>query len=155
MQSGSALSPFAIANDVIKYSYILAQKLNCPSENTSAILIQCLREKSIKEILSVDFEVPSFLTAFGPTVDGIVIPSDPFTIMLNRTSLFSKYDLLFGATKTDSYHHFNNFDEKGGITFERKEKILRTLVRNLFTFHLQVGVESDPLCLPLTSVPLF
>lgn len=143
MQSGSALSPFAIANDVIKYSNILAQKLNCPFDNSSAILIRCLRKKSVKEILSVDFEVPSFLTAFGPTVDGIVIPNDPFIIMLNKTSLFAKYDLLFGATKTDSYYHFNEFDEKNGITFERKEKILRTLVRNLFTFHLQVSADSD------------
>ncbi|RWS23587.1 Neuroligin-4: X-linked-like protein [Leptotrombidium deliense] len=139
MQSGSALSPWAVATDAGKYSRQLAQQLGCltnKSEKNSAI-VNCLRQKPVNELLSVKFKVPTHLISFGPTIDGIVVPNDPSTLMADSHSLYGSYDLMFGITKAEAYNYFTTYDERHGIDANRRDRILRTLVRNLFNFHLQ------------------
>ncbi|GIZ00679.1 neuroligin-1 [Caerostris extrusa] len=48
-----------------------------------------------------------------------------------------KKDVLMGVTKIESYFFFGASEERYGIEGPRRDRILRTLVRNLFTFHLQ------------------
>lgn len=140
MQSGSALSPWAIASDAVIHSRKLANVLGCPDEpDKSSIMVDCLRQKSVEDIISVNFKVPTHLTAFGPVVDGIVIPNDPALLMSEYDSLYGNYDLLFGVTKIESYNQFTMHDERHGIDPARRDRLLRTLVRNLFNFHLQVN----------------
>ncbi|RWS27014.1 Neuroligin-4: X-linked-like protein [Leptotrombidium deliense] len=137
MQSGSVLSPWAMATDAVSYSRRLAKKLGCPDDyGKNSVIVDCLRQKAAKELVSVNFKVPNHLTSLGPTVDGIVIPSDPSTLMAEYNSLYGNYDLMFGVTKVE-YYRFTKNDERNGIDTQRRDKILRTLVRNLFTFHLQ------------------
>ncbi|RWS06725.1 Neuroligin-4: X-linked-like protein, partial [Dinothrombium tinctorium] len=138
MQSGSALSPWAMASDSIKYSKQLAKSIGCPDvwERNSPI-VDCLRSKTVKELQAVDFRVATHLTGFGPTVDGVVVPNDPTLLMADSGSLYGNYDLLLGVTKVESYRQFTSYDERHGIDPSRRDRILRTLVRNLFTFHLQ------------------
>ncbi|RWS12481.1 neuroligin-4: X-linked-like protein [Dinothrombium tinctorium] len=116
IQSGSALSPWAIANDAGKYGRLL---------------------KSVHELLAVKFKVATHLISFGPTVDGIVIPNDPSILMADSNSLYGNYDLVFGVTRGESHNYFTTYDERHGIDGTRRDRILRTLVRNLFNFHLQ------------------
>ncbi|RWS31836.1 neuroligin-2-like protein, partial [Leptotrombidium deliense] len=138
MQSGSALGPASMATDSIRYTRQLAKKVGCPDNwERNSQIVECLRQKSVKELISVDFKVPTHLTAFGPTVDGVVVPNDPNLVMADAGSLYGTYDLLLGVTKAEAYNHFNIHDEKHGIDLSRRDRILRTLVRNLFTFHLQ------------------
>ena len=52
-------------------------------------ILKCLRGKSHAELTQFQFETPSFLTAMGPSRDGVLIPSDfgtpgPFTHVRKR-----------------------------------------------------------------------
>ncbi|XP_055937679.1 neuroligin-4, X-linked-like isoform X2 [Argiope bruennichi] len=136
MQSGSALSSWAIARDAITHTMHIARILDCPVQDSIA-LVECMRKKKLEDIMGVQIQVPDHLSGFGPTVDGIVLPQDPADIMQKSTSLFTQYDLMFGATRVESYFHFTALEEKFGIDSGRRDRLLRTLVRNLYTYHLQ------------------
>lgn len=137
MAGGSALSPWAMATDAVGYSRKLAAKVGCPDDpDKNAIMVNCLRQKSASELVNIDLESPRFLAAIGPTVDGIVIPNDPSTLMDSFNSIFGSYDLLLGLSKV-GYYEFTAQDEKAGIEPFRRDKIIRTLVRNLYDYHLQ------------------
>ncbi|XP_054724371.1 neuroligin-4, X-linked-like [Uloborus diversus] len=136
MQSGSALSPWAIARDAVSHTQRLAEALNCSTQDSMA-LIECLRRKRLEDIMSINLPVPDHLTGFGPTVDGIVLSHDPLYLMETKPDLFLRYNLLLGTTKVESYFRFSANEEMFGIRTHRRDKILRTLVRNLFNHHLQ------------------
>ncbi|XP_054721244.1 neuroligin-4, X-linked-like [Uloborus diversus] len=136
MQSGSALSPWAIAHEAITHTHHIAEALDCPAQDNTA-LVECLRKRELQEIMDVEIPVPDYLSAFGPTVDGIVLPQDPEVMMERSPELYTQYDLLFGSTKIESYFQFSALEETFGIESSRRDRILRTLVRNLFTYHLQ------------------
>ncbi|GIY48882.1 neuroligin-1 [Caerostris extrusa] len=136
MQSGSALSPWAIAHDALTYGHQVCETLNCPTKE-SAPMLDCMRQRPLDEIMKVQYMVPEHLSAFGPTVDGIVIPVDPLTPMKEKESLFGQYDLLFGVTKSENGYHLSSYEENNGIDPNRRDRVLRTLVRNLFSYHMQ------------------
>lgn len=135
MISGSALCPWAIASDAIFHAKNFATEMGC-GEQANTIL-ECLRRKSVEEILAVHHKVPTHLTAFGPVIDGIVIPADPLALMTKPNTIFGNYHLVFGVTKVESYNLFTMYDERHGIDIARRDRLLRTLVRNLFNYHLQ------------------
>lgn len=137
MQSGSALSPWAIASDAIFHAKNVAKLIGCEEQADIKGVLYCLRQKSVQEITSVALKVPTHLTAFGPVIDGIVIPGDPQSIMGKTNSIYGNYRLLFGVSKVESYEHFSMYDERHGIDITRRDRLLRTLVRNLFNYHLQ------------------
>lgn len=140
MQSGSALSPWAIANDVVRYSRQLTESVGCPIDRrkSPAAVVDCLRQKPVEDLLQVhQLKVPTHLISFGPTIDGIVIPNDPLTLMSDPSSLFGSYDLLFGITRQTGSALLNNADYHYGMDSWRRDRILRTLVRNLYSYHLQ------------------
>ncbi|GIY89413.1 neuroligin-4, X-linked [Caerostris darwini] len=136
MQSGSALCPWAIAKDAISHTQKLAQRLNCSMQD-SMMLIECLRKKRVEDIMSVDIVGPDYLSTFGPTVDGIVLPHEPIYLMEIKPDLFLRYDLMLGTAKAENYFTFSAVEEVMGIDLQRRDRILRTLVRNLYTHHLQ------------------
>ncbi|GFY40334.1 neuroligin-4, X-linked [Trichonephila inaurata madagascariensis] len=136
MQSGSSLSPWAIARDAIAHTLHIARVLDCPAQHNTA-LVECLRKRDLQEIMDVEIQTPDYLSAFGPTVDGIVLPQDPAEIMERNSALFTQYDLLFGATRVESYFQFSAYEERFGMDSEKRDRVLRTMVRNLFTYHLQ------------------
>ena len=39
-------------------------------------IISCLRGKTLEELTKFKFDTPSFLTAMGPSRDGVLIPAD-------------------------------------------------------------------------------
>ncbi|XP_054157233.1 neuroligin-4, X-linked-like [Oppia nitens] len=143
LMSGSALSPWAIARDTDVYSKTLAQALNCPIHEST---VDCLRKRKVDDILRVDLKTPDYLTAFGPIIDSIVVPLDPRRLLspgvnpkLNKSywSVGQQYDLMFGSNRLDSPCIFSANEERLGIDGTRRDRILRTLVRNLFDFHQQ------------------
>jgi len=149
MLSGSALSPWAVASDAIKHGKTVANAVGCSVENSSGStsgaskiaaaekLLECLRQKPVEQLLSVELHTPAHLTSFGPVIDGIVIPGDPKAMMSKPNSIFANYPLLFGITKAEAFDQFSAYDERHGIDISRRDRLLRTLVRNLFQFHLQ------------------
>lgn len=141
MISGSALSPWAIASDAIFHAKNFAKILGCfENPYMPKDALDCLRDKTVTELLSVDLKIPAHLTVFGPVIDGIVIPNNPALLMSKPNSIFSRYELLFGLTKSESYNLFSMYDERHGIDLSRRDQLLRTLIRNLFNYHLQVRI---------------
>ena len=152
--SGSALSPWAMAFYSIKYAREVASSLGCPNEAKKyPAMVECLRGKSVSELLSAEPVGPSFLAAFGPTIDGVIIPSDLISLMYGDSSVYGSYDLMFGSTKIESiFDQFSMRDEKDGIDQNRRDKILRTLVRNMYSYHLQVRYDRPFIPFLLTSM---
>ncbi|CAB3221157.1 unnamed protein product [Arctia plantaginis] len=168
--SGSALSSWAIVDDPVYYSLKLAKQLNCtiPEDLTKdhEIIVDCLREATIEELLSADISPPNFLTAFGPSVDGVVIKTDfakdfltmystgdfpsfgplnNMNVNLNvhrkrsdsgRRLFQNKYDLLFGVVTSEALWKFSANDIQNGIEPDKRDRMLRTYVRNSYTYHL-------------------
>ncbi|XP_044006504.1 neuroligin-1-like isoform X2 [Aphidius gifuensis] len=158
--SGSALSSWAIVEDPVTYAVKLAQTLNCTVPNDlfkeHEIMVDCLRESKLEDLMSVDVQPPTFLSGFGPSVDGIVIMPDFQKDLLSylgpefqgSTPLpkrhdpgmpitsNNKYDLLFGVTTSEALWSFAENDVQSGFEGVRRDRIIRTYVRNAYTYHL-------------------
>ncbi|KAG7304581.1 hypothetical protein JYU34_011542 [Plutella xylostella] len=168
--SGSALSSWAIVDDPVYYSLKLAKHMNCTIPEDMAkdheAIVDCLRDATIEELLSIELTAPNFLTAFGPSVDGVVIKTDfakdfltsyptgdfpsfgplnnmnqNFNIHTKRSDsgrrLFqNKYDLLFGVVASEALWKFSAHDIQNGIEPDKRDRMLRTYVRNAYTYHL-------------------
>lgn len=118
------------------------------------VIVDCLRDATIEELLSIDISPPNFLTAFGPSVDGVVIKTDfakdfltihsssdfPSFGPLNNMNqnnfhikrsdsgrrLFqNKYDLLFGVVTCEALWKFSAHDVQNGIEPEKRDRMLR------------------------------
>ncbi|KAL1471094.1 hypothetical protein MTO96_023873 [Rhipicephalus appendiculatus] len=137
MMSGSALSPWAIARDAVRYARQVGRAMGCPESGTGAALGDCLRHRPVRELVDVPLAVPEHLSAFGPTVDGTVVPGEPRHEMASPRSSYADYDLLFGVVRFEAYFLFTAYEEKHGFEVDRRDRLLRTLVRNLYSFHQQ------------------
>ncbi|XP_028968576.1 neuroligin-4, X-linked [Galendromus occidentalis] len=136
MMSGSALSPWAVARDAALYAKQVGRHLGCPVSEAAAF-VECLRHRPVQDLIGIPLDVPDYLTAFGPTIDGSVVAGEPRQEMASLTSPFAQHDLLFGVVKFESYFGFSSHEEKHGFEAERRDRIIRTLVRNLYSFHQQ------------------
>lgn len=163
--SGSALSSWALVEDPVNYAVKLAREVNCTiPENVAKdheMIVDCLRETPLEMLLEADVEPPAYLSAFGPSVDGVVIktdfakelvtyfkPSDlqsfvgPVNANLKRSEATltprgaNPYDLLFGVVTSEALWRFSASDIQAGFEGERRDKIIRTYVRNAYTYHL-------------------
>ncbi|XP_055548902.1 uncharacterized protein LOC129732246 isoform X2 [Wyeomyia smithii] len=150
--SGSALSPWAIQKDPIAVKRIVAEQTACHLDITTEDLAPCLRTKPVKELLHIYPNNPRFLPGFAPFVDGTVIinrnavnlrlKSLPSGSAITSTTgiefaNFPTQNLLFGLTSYESYYDLNEQDLDYGINETRRDKILRTYVRNVFHIHLK------------------
>uniref|UniRef100_T1IZ18 Carboxylesterase type B domain-containing protein n=1 Tax=Strigamia maritima TaxID=126957 RepID=T1IZ18_STRMM len=135
VQSGSALSEWAMAKEPQQYAVKLAAALGCPTDKDEEMVI-CLRDKPFETILAVDLHVPEYLTAFGPTLDGIVLTAAPEQAIKVQNDLFSRYDLLFGVNKYESHLPFSGDDAQFGFEVDKRDRILRTFIANSYSYHL-------------------
>lgn len=87
MLSGSALSSWALVEEPTLYSVEMARQMNCSrvgvgvGENedgapNSARMVDCLRQVPLARLVEARVAAPTFLNAFGPSVDGVVIRAD-------------------------------------------------------------------------------
>lgn len=79
-QSGSAISSWSVNYRPPLYTKILAKKVGCTMDNM-AELVDCLRRKSFRELVDQDIQPARYHIAFGPVVDGDVVPDDPEILM--------------------------------------------------------------------------
>lgn len=79
-QSGSAISSWSVNYHPLMYTEILAKKVGCSSRDT-ADMVSCLRRKSFRELVDQDIQPARYHIAFGPVVDGDVVPDDPEMLM--------------------------------------------------------------------------
>ena len=138
LMSGCALSPWATSDSNMRSARQVAEYLACPSEpkNRYSQMVECLRKQSIDSLLSAEPIAPSHLSAFAPDVDGVILPNDPLNLMLSENSVYTNYDLLFGVSRVES-QSFNAKEETSGIDLNKRKKVLRTLIRNCYSYRLQ------------------
>ena len=150
MMSGSAYSKWALVDDPVHNAVQLASHLNCSIPRNMMLehedILKCLRTKTVSELAKYRFkDIPSFLTAMGPSRDGVLIPSgfanddQNFEAMrrLRRRSGSSRaYEVMLGSVEDEASQLFGDEEYRNGIDEETKSKYLRTLVRNTFSFHL-------------------
>lgn len=92
-QSGSAISSWSINYQPLKYTKSLARKVGC-SYTETADLVDCLRKKSFRELVDQDIQPARYHVAFGPVVDGDVVPDDPEILMQQVSVTVTKCHLI-------------------------------------------------------------
>ncbi|XP_058636612.1 neuroligin-2a isoform X2 [Onychostoma macrolepis] len=110
-QSGSAISSWSISYQPLKYTKILARKVGCTYGET-ADLVDCLRRKNFRELVDQDIQPARYHIAFGPVMDGDVVPDDPEILM--QQGEFLNYDLLIGVNQGEGL----KFVDEGGTESE-------------------------------------
>lgn len=71
--SGSPLSPLSLVRDPVYYGHQVAKLVNCSPDLQHLHLLNCLRDTPLDQLLNTQLHVPEFTTAFGPSVDGVII----------------------------------------------------------------------------------
>ncbi|KAI9562716.1 hypothetical protein GHT06_010170 [Daphnia sinensis] len=148
LMSGSALSPWALNHQAGWLKAEVARQLNCGPEQSAkdakemnlmmADIGDCLRKRSLDSLMAVRLPpTPRFCTTFAPFVDGAGIVSvDPLHAMQSSSQDFARIPLVAGVTSIESYSHTGDTDLREGISEERRDRTLRTLIRNFYQYHL-------------------
>ncbi|XP_053666606.1 uncharacterized protein LOC128715716 [Anopheles marshallii] len=149
--SGSALSPWAIQRDPLSVKRKVAQQTSCTGDVVNEDLAPCLRTKPLAELMNISLSSPRFLPGFAPFVDGTVITPAKAAVINNlkiptdsaiastsgiEFSNFHKQDVLFGLTTYESYLELTAADLEFGFNETKRDRILRTFVRNTYRYHL-------------------
>ncbi|XP_016392277.1 neuroligin-4, X-linked-like [Sinocyclocheilus rhinocerous] len=100
IQSGTALSSWAVNYQPAKYTRMLAEKVGC-NEDDTVELIECLQKKNYKELIEQNITPAKYHIAFGPVIDGDVIPDDPQILM--EQGEFLNYDIMLGVNQGEGY----------------------------------------------------
>ncbi|MGH0140708.1 UNVERIFIED_CONTAM: hypothetical protein FKN15_071889 [Acipenser sinensis] len=75
---------------------MLATKVGCNLMDT-VDLVECLQKKPYKELVDQDIQPARYHIAFGPVIDGDVIPDDPQILM--EQGEFLNYDIMLGVNQ--------------------------------------------------------
>lgn len=129
LMSGTALADWALASKSLQITHQVANALNCPFDDD---LAPCLRRKRLGEIMSINADSLEFVTRFGPTVDGGVIPNEPKHLMSNYNELFNRYEVMYGVTELESDHLFDNGALKTGLKESERDKLLKSYLMTQF-----------------------
>lgn len=145
MLSGSGLSPWALQRDPLYVKRKVAEHTGCHGDLVEDDLAPCLRLKPLNQLLNVAVDPPRFLPGFAPFIDGTILinptsaPSGTSTVASSvgfELADFPDRNLLFGLTSTESYLDLSAQDLEFGFNETRRDRILRTYVRNSYYFHL-------------------
>ncbi|CAO2623910.1 Neuroligin-4, X-linked [Lemmus lemmus] len=96
IQSGTALSSWAVNYQPAKYTRALAEQVGCGASDT-AELVSCLRGTGWRELSRQRVTPAAYHVAFGPVIDGDVIPDDPQILM--EQGEFLNYDIMLGVNQ--------------------------------------------------------
>ncbi|XP_011209314.3 uncharacterized protein LOC105230312 isoform X1 [Bactrocera dorsalis] len=132
LMSGSAMSDWAVSNHSLQLTMQIAHTLNCPLNDDNEEMLSCLRQKRYQDILKIPTSFPQFSTPLGPIVDGHVIPNQPYKVMGQYTEHFSRYDLLFGVTESESYHTLGALALEEGLRENERDNLLRFYMQTRF-----------------------
>ena len=143
--SGSAFSSWALVEEPVIYALKLAKEVNCtiPEDliKDHENIVDCLRDVPLEELFSTEIQPPNFLSAFGPSIDGVVIRPGRSNQDIDESSRASKrnqaqFDLMFSVVTGEALWRFSASDIQSGFEGDRRDKIIRTYVRNAYNYHL-------------------
>lgn len=162
VHGGSALDPSTLIRHPRPYTLSLASHLNCsvddavstprPQQSSRRWLIDCLKRTAVADLVAagraVSAKAPRFVAAFSPSTDGRTVRtsdlrgrmSDYGGVDGSQRSVFANISLLVGLSVGDGLSRLtqSELDLNDKMQLNRKRRMLvRTFVRNLFTFHRQ------------------
>uniref|UniRef100_A0A8C1GMD1 Neuroligin 2b n=1 Tax=Cyprinus carpio TaxID=7962 RepID=A0A8C1GMD1_CYPCA len=130
-QSGSAISSWSVNYRPLMYTKILAKKVGCSYSDT-ADLVDCLRRKSFRELVDQDIQPARYHIAFGPVVDGDVVPDDPEILM--QQGEFLNYDILLGVNQGEGLKFVDDSEGEDGISAASFDYTISNFVDNLYGY---------------------
>ncbi|XP_043849115.1 neuroligin-1 isoform X3 [Dromiciops gliroides] len=131
-QSGTALSSWAVSFQPAKYARMLATKVGCNMSDTVE-LVECLQKKPYKELIDQDIQPARYHIAFGPVIDGDVIPDDPQILM--EQGEFLNYDIMLGVNQGEGLKFVENIvDSEDGISASDFDFAVSNFVDNLYGY---------------------
>ncbi|XP_037075291.1 LOW QUALITY PROTEIN: neuroligin-2-like [Pollicipes pollicipes] len=134
LMSGSSLAPWALLSDPLNATHQLAKHVNCTPATDS--FLPCLRGKPLESLLAAPVVAPKYLPTFGPSLDGIVIDDEFFTNRASYVHRLVSYSLMTGVTSFDADYQLSQRQLTSGVTSEGRDQLLRTYVRNSYSYHL-------------------
>uniref|UniRef100_A0AAR2LLS8 Neuroligin 2b n=1 Tax=Pygocentrus nattereri TaxID=42514 RepID=A0AAR2LLS8_PYGNA len=150
-QSGSAISSWSVNYRPLDYTKILAKKVGCSYSDT-ADLVDCLRRKSFRELVDQDIQPARYHIAFGPVVDGDVVPDDPEILMQQvwhhcdaaeccsvnylccLQGEFLNYDILLGVNQGEGLKFVDDSEGEDGISAASFDYTISNFVDNLYGY---------------------
>ncbi|XP_020710204.2 neuroligin-1 [Athalia rosae] len=149
---GSALSSWAIQRDPLSVKRRVAEQIGCSGDVETDDIAPCLRLRSLEQLLNVRLDPPRFTSGFAPFVDGAVLPITAHQVFQPTAAssglisvipgpgaeyaAFGQRDLLMGLTSGEAWLDFTDEDFQNGLNETRRDRILRTYVRNTYRYHL-------------------
>ncbi|XP_037033533.1 neuroligin-1-like isoform X3 [Bradysia coprophila] len=142
--SGSALSPWSVIPDPDSVRVEVSQQMACHldtngnnrlNKDVTNDITNCLRSKPLEAIMGVRLPNVRFMPSWGPFLPLDDAP-DPEFGMEHAGQGFITKELMIGMTTTESYNDFNAADIQYGLEEEQRNRLLRTYIRNAFSFHL-------------------
>ncbi|XP_006890400.1 PREDICTED: neuroligin-1 isoform X2 [Elephantulus edwardii] len=131
-QSGTALSSWSVSFQPAKYARMLATKVGCNVSDTVE-LVECLQKKPYKELVDQDIQPARYHIAFGPVIDGDVIPDDPQILM--EQGEFLNYDIMLGVNQGEGLKFVENIvDSDDGISASDFDFAVSNFVDNLYGY---------------------
>ncbi|XP_031786863.1 neuroligin-1 isoform X2 [Nasonia vitripennis] len=151
---GSSLSPWAVQREPLAVKRRVAELAGCPGDLELDDVAPCLRLRSVEELLELRLDVPRFTSGFAPFIDGAILPSSllsnqNFQPTVSSSGLmplvpgpgsefanFGDRDVLMGLTSDEAWLELTEQDLESGLNETRRDRILRTYVRNTYRYHL-------------------
>ncbi|KAM9440912.1 neuroligin-3b [Clarias gariepinus] len=115
IQSGSALSSWSVNYQPVKYTRMLAERVGCNVLDTHDLVL-CMQKRSYRELVEQDIQPARFHVAFGPVIDGDLIPDDPEVLM--EQGEFLNYDIMLGVNQGEGLRFVEGVvePEEGGVS---------------------------------------
>lgn len=104
------------------YALDLAKQVNCTATGSSAAadgngdpepIVDCLREVPLDRLMAAGVSLPTYLSAFGPSVDGVVVKSNYQEDVI--TNLLPEFDGYSGSTVAFGARKFQKFEFGSGV----------------------------------------
>uniref|UniRef100_A0A8C9U707 Neuroligin 1 n=1 Tax=Scleropages formosus TaxID=113540 RepID=A0A8C9U707_SCLFO len=131
-QSGTALSSWAVSFQPAKYARMLAKKVGCNLRG-SVELVECLQKKHYKELVEQDIQPARYHIAFGPVIDGDVIPDDPQILM--EQGEFLNYDIMLGVNQGEGLKFVELIvDSENGVQANDFDYAVSSFVDDLYGY---------------------
>ncbi|TTA98326.1 Neuroligin-4, X-linked [Bagarius yarrelli] len=111
---------------------MLAEKVGCNKDDSMEV-IQCLQNKNYKELIEQNITPAKYHIAFGPVIDGDVVPDDPQILM--EQGEFLNYDIMLGVNQGEGYKFVDGIvDSEDGVTGNDFELAVSDFVDNLYGY---------------------
>ncbi|KAJ8337759.1 hypothetical protein SKAU_G00367250 [Synaphobranchus kaupii] len=134
-QSGfpPSISSWSVNYQPLKYTQTLARKVGC-SFGETVELVECLRRKNFRELVDQDIQPARYHIAFGPVVDGDVVPDDPEILM--QQGEFLNYDILIGVNQGEGLKFVDDggSESEEGISAAAFDYTISNFVDNLYGY---------------------